>query len=258
MNSLEITPYQLSLCSLFVIMTILFSFIAKLKLEKSIIIATLRALFQLLLLGFVLKYIFEISNPILIFLVLVWMVFWATVTAKSRANAKNIKFFAPIFISLFLVTISTILISTIVILNVQPWYLPQYIIPLGGMVIGNSMNGVAIALDKFFKDIKYRKDELEALLCLGANYKEASELIFKDAIHAGLIPIINVLMSVGLVSLPGMMTGQLLAGADPMKAVKYQIMIMIMILFSTIFGVVLSLMWVRKKTFNGWGQENTL
>ncbi len=118
------------------------------------------------------------------------------------------------------------------------------------MVIGNSMNAIAISIDRLFSDLLRRRGEVELLLCLGATGGEASADMFRDAVKAGMIPSINSMMGVGLVFIPGMMTGQILAGSDPLVAVKYQIMVMLMLVGSTAIGSVLVVSLVRRRCFS--------
>jgi putative ABC transport system permease protein len=137
-----------------------------------------------------------------------------------------------------------------VVVSVKPWWKPQYFIPLGGMVIGNSMNAIAIALERLLGELRKRRHEVEARLCLGADYKEASKDMLSIAMRAGMIPSINSMMAVGIVFIPGMMTGQILAGADPLQAVRYQIVVMVMLVGSTAIGSLLVVYLVRKRCFS--------
>jgi putative ABC transport system permease protein len=122
------------------------------------------------------------------------------------------------------------------------------------MIIGNSMNALAISLERLFSDLRVKKDAVEMMLTLGADFREASQDIMRDAIRAGMIPSINSLMGVGLVFLPGMMTGQILAGADPLTAIRYQIVVMLMLVASNCLGSIVVVLLTRKRCF-GKGQE---
>ena len=138
-------------------------------------------------------------------------------------------------------------VVTAVIIDVQPWWEPRYFIPLGGMVIGNSMNAIAIALERMLGEMRSRQNEIEMQLCLGADSIEASKEIVKNAMQAGMIPSINSMMAVGMVFIPGMMTGQILSGSDPLIAIKYQIVVMVMITGATAIGTLLAILLVRKR-----------
>ena len=117
------------------------------------------------------------------------------------------------------------------------------------MVVGNSMTALGLSLDRLFSDLKTKKDTVEMMLCLGATAKEASRDIFNDALKAGMMPSINSLAGVGLVFIPGMMTGQILSGEDPMLAIRYQIVVMFMLVASTALTVVIVLGIVRRRCF---------
>jgi putative ABC transport system permease protein len=136
------------------------------------------------------------------------------------------------FVSSFVVTI----FALTVILGDDPWYTPQYAIPLLGMLLGNTMNGISIAMDRLTQTAWEQARTIEARLMLGERADEAIADIRRQAIRSGMIPIINAMAAAGVISLPGMMTGQILAGAPPLDAVKYQILIMFLIAAGTGFG----------------------
>ena len=117
------------------------------------------------------------------------------------------------------------------------------------MLAGNAMNTIALALDRFFADLRLKRDEVELRLLIGATPAEACADVFKDALRAGMIPAINSLMGVGLVSLPGMMTGQILAGAAPQEAVRYQVVVMLMLVATTALVSFLALLQIRRRCF---------
>ncbi len=251
MNLIEITPVQLFLCLLFVVVAGIGSFMLKLKLEKDLAWGTVRTFVQLFIMGYVLKFIFQLNNVVFILLLYAFMIFWAAQAVRSRVQEDRVAFFLPTFISMIASYMLVSILVTAVIVQVKPWYTPQYFIPLGGMIIGNAMNAITIALDRMFSDFRRQREEIELALCLGATYQEASHEAMRDAIKAGMIPSINALMTVGLVSLPGMMTGQILAGSDPLTAIKYQIIVMLMIVAATAIGSVLVAHVVRRRCFTG-------
>jgi putative ABC transport system permease protein len=112
---------------------------------------------------------------------------------------------------------------------VQPWYQPQYVIPIAGMIIGNSMNGASLAINRLVAEIRLRRTEIEAALSLGATARQAVNQAFKEAVKSAMIPTINAMMIVGIVQLPGMMTGQIIAGTRPEQAVRYQVVVVYML-----------------------------
>jgi len=129
-----------------------------------------------------------------------------------------------------------------VVVQVRPWWEPQYIIPIAGMILGNSMTSAALAGDRLQGDLRARADEVEARLALGFSGREAVQPMVRAALRAAMIPTVNGMMTVGLVQLPGMMTGQILAGSSPLVAIRYQMVVVFMLAAATALG---SLLFVR-------------
>ena len=250
MSIIEITPFQLVLCLLFVVVAGASSLFFKLSLEKDLLWGTVRAFAQLFLVGYALKYIFQLNNVIVILLLLAFMIFWAAHAIRSRVREQAVSFFLPTFISMVVSYTTVSIVVTAVIIQVEPWYMPQYFIPIGGMIAGNSMNAIAIALERLFADLRNHRQRIELALTFGATYREATADILRSVVKAGMIPSINALMTVGVVSLPGMMTGQILAGADPTEAIKYQIVVMLMLVAATTIGTVIVVHVVRRRCFS--------
>jgi putative ABC transport system permease protein len=248
-NVLEISAGQLGLCLVFVVIAMVASVRLHLKLEKDLLWGTVRTFAQLFLVGYILQFIFRLNNPYAVVGLYVWMIFWAAYTIKGHVKEKAISVFGPTFVSMVLSYLVVIVFVTAGIVQVKPWYAPQYFIPLGGMIIGNSMTAISIALERLVSEIRRQRGEIELAFAMGATYQEATGDILRAAVRAGMIPSINALMTVGLVSLPGMMTGQILAGADPMTAIRYQIIVMLMLVASTALGSVLVVHVVRRLCF---------
>jgi len=222
----------------------------QLRLEKDLAIGVVRTIVQFLAMGYLLNILFGLNNALLVLGLYALMTLFSIQIVRGRIKQKGISYLLPTSVAvLFSYTLITILVTTLVI-GADPWWSPQYFIPIGGMVAGNSMNSLALTLERFFSELKSRRSEVEMLLCHGADYKEATVDIFRNALRAGMIPAINSLMSVGLVSLPGMMTGQILAGADPKEAVRYQMVVMFMLVASTAISSIIVLLLVRKKCFS--------
>ena len=181
------------------------------------IYANIRMLVQLLLVGYVLTFIFETDSPILVILVIIFMISMSAFIALQPLQAKGIKPFLIVLMSLGVSGIGVLLLVTQIILDLPRWFEPQYVIPLAGMVFANSMNTISLVGERFNAELKRGEDYIEAR---------------NIAMGAAMIPQVNALLAVGLVALPGMMTGQILSGVDPLTAARYQIMVMCMI-FST-------------------------
>ena len=220
-----------------------------LKLERDLFVGVIRTFAQLLAMGYLLNILFGLDNAFLVLTVYVIMTFFSVHIVYGRVKEKQVAYFAPTTLAVMIsYTLITILVTKIII-GADPWWSPQYFIPIGGMVAGNSMNALSLTLERFFSELRSKRDQVEMYLCHGANYKEATEGIFRTSLRAGMIPAINSMMSVGLVSIPGMMTGQILAGVDPQEAVRYQIVVMLMIVGSTALASILVLLLVRKRCF---------
>jgi len=193
--------------------------------------ALFRMLIQLILIGYVLTYIFASDSPYLVVLVLSVMLIAASVISLRplQKRQKSLYFYA--FVSIFLGGIFTLMMVIFGVLDLNPWYEPRFLIPLAGMIFANSMNAVSLAAERFESEME-RKN----------SYNDARATSYK----AALIPIVNALFAVGLVSLPGMMTGQILSGVDPLIAVRYQMMVMLMILGSAGISVAIYLVLMNR------------
>ncbi|MDG2297726.1 MAG: ABC transporter permease [Gammaproteobacteria bacterium] len=181
------------------------------------IYANFRMLIQLLLIGYVLTYIFETDQPVVILLVILFMILMSSWIALRPLQERGIKAFMVVIASLGLSGLAVLFLISQFIVELPRWFEPNFIIPIAGMIFANSMNTVSLAGERF-------STEQER----GKNYREARRV----ALETAMIPQINALLAVGLVSLPGMMTGQILSGIEPLTAARYQIMVMCMI-FST-------------------------
>ena len=181
------------------------------------IYANFRMLIQLLLIGYVLTYIFETDQPVVILLVILFMILMSSWIALRPLQERGIKAFMVVTASLGLSGLAVLFLISQFIVELPRWFEPNFIIPIAGMIFANSMNTVSLAGERF-------STEQER----GKNYREARRI----ALETAMIPQINALLAVGLVSLPGMMTGQILSGIEPLTAARYQIMVMCMI-FST-------------------------
>ena len=187
-----------------------------LKISNSIY-ANFRMLIQLLLIGYVLTFIFETDEPIIITLVVLFMILMSAWIAMRPLKESGIYPFIVIFLSLALCGLAVLFLISQFIVDLPRWFEPSFVVPIAGMIFANSMNTVSLAGERFFIE----KDR-------GEDYEGSRKI----ALETALIPQINALFAVGLVSLPGMMTGQILSGIEPLMAARYQIMVMCMI-FST-------------------------
>jgi len=181
---------------------------------QSAIYAVSRMLVQLLMIGYFLTYIFDSNNAWIVLAVLSVMVFVASWIALRTVKNKQLLLYPKALVSLIVGGGTTLILITQVVLDLTPWYWPNYFIPLAGMIFANGMNSVSLAADR-----------LTAEISRDVEYEQARNIAFR----ASLIPITNSLFAVGLVSIPGMMTGQILSGVSPLIAARYQIMVMCMV-----------------------------
>lgn len=212
-NSPDVIPFvrlALAFVPVALVITILFAWSRR---HGGAFVAVGRMLAQLLLVGYVLGGIFAADSAAIVVLVLAVMVCAAGWISLRTARQRNRALYGKALLALLAGGVSTLLLMVVGVLNLQPWYLPRVCIPLGGMIFANSMNSISLAIDR-----------LEAETARGAAYVEARN----SAFNAAMIPITNSLLAVGLVSIPGMMTGQILAGVSPLVAARYQIMVMCM------------------------------
>jgi len=193
---------------------------------RDIFWAGLRMFAQLLAVGYLLHFVFALQSAWSVLLVLSIMAAFAVQTIGARVKAKMPHFYKVVSLAIFCGCGGMTFFLCILVVGLKPWYDPQYLIPLAGMVIGNSMTGVSLAAERLATEIQGRRDEIEATLCLGGSSKLAAAPAVRSAFQAAMIPAINAMAAMGLVFLPGMMTGQILSGTDPLLAVRYQIAIM--------------------------------
>ena len=202
---------------------------------KSSIYAVSRMLVQLLLIGYFLSYIFNSNSGLIVLTVVAVMIIIASWISLRTIRNKQLLLYPKALISLVIGGGITLVLVTQFVLNLTPWYLPSYFIPLAGMIFANAMNSVSLAADR-----------LEAEINRNIEYEQARNIAFR----ASLIPITNSLFAVGLVSLPGMMTGQILSGVSPFIAARYQIMVMCMIFGSAGISSALFLVLTKKHFIN--------
>jgi putative ABC transport system permease protein len=224
-----------------------------LGLVRSLLLATVRTYAQLFALGFALRWVFGIDSPWLVLGILALMVAVAARIVLRRSPDAPAGLFGHAVLSMTVVGFAVTFAVTALVIHVEPWYAPRYVIPIAGMVLGNSMNGIALTLERVFADLESRKTDVLALTALGASPWEAARDSVRAAVRAGLIPTINSMSAVGIVFIPGMMTGQILAGADPVEATGYQIVVMLMVSAATALGSILAVLLSYRKRFDDQG-----
>lgn len=243
-NTMNIS--SLFIASSLIIISILFSYYQKLNLEKETIIGVLRAIVQLSIIGYVLNFIFGLKSPVFTTLLLLFMTLNAAQNASKRA--EGIKH--SIIISFCSIACGTLATMTVLILSKAIKYEPYEIIPVGGMVISNAMVAIGLCYKQLVSNFKSRKDEIETKLALGADILPSSIDIIRDSIKTGMLPTIDSMKTLGIVSLPGTMTGLILAGTPPIQAIRFQIMVTFMLLSTTSISTVLACYMSYRCFFN--------
>lgn len=249
---IELGAVQLSVAAALVVLLALLTWYMRLQVAGRLLVAGLRTVIQLVLLGLVLHYLFAVSHPALIGLLALLMLLVAGREVMVRQQRPFSGWWgyglgaSAMFVSSFAIT----LFALNVIIGPEPWYKPQYAIPLLGMMLGNTMTGVALTLDHLTKNAWQQRAIIEARLMLGEDWHKATIDLVRDSVRTGLIPIINAMAAAGIISIPGMMTGQVLAGSSPMTAASYQILIMFMITAGTGFAAVMASWFGARRLFD--------
>jgi putative ABC transport system permease protein len=221
----------------------------RLGLTGSLIAGAIRSVVQLALVGYVLIYIFAIDQWWLVLGALVVMLAVASREAVRRQEERPLRLYGMTGLALLVGSGFTLFYVSLLVVRIEPWYNPRYLIPLFGMIVGNAMNAAALAHERLAAELRSRRGEVEAYLALGATAARASRGPTRSALRAALIPTVNSLMVVGLVALPGMMTGQILAGVSPLLAIRYQIVVMFMLASAVSVSAVIVVLWNRRLFF---------
>ena len=238
MNYITLTYWDLVIAALLIGVNAALSIRLRLSLERQLLIAASRMVVQLGLLGLVLKVLFEtVSLPFTAAAALVMILFagYEVMGRQERRLAGWWSYGVGTGCMLFGGTIVTVFALTTQ-LQPEPWFHPRYALPLLGMILGNMMTGIALGLNTLATNVGRERSAIETMLALGYDRAEAFRPLIRESVRNGLIPIINSMSACGLVSIPGMMTGQILAGADPWDAIKYQLLVMFLIAGATGIG----------------------
>ena len=244
MSYIALNDLDLALAALLVVLNGGLSIALHLGLARQLAIATLRMIVQLLLVGLVLEVLFSLVSPLWTGLAALAMLLFAGREIMARQERRLTGFWAyGLGTSCMLVAATLVTMFALVVqVSPDPWYHPRYSLPLLGMVLGNTMTGISLGLHTLTTGLTRDRAAVEARLALGATRYEAVLPVSRAAMRTALMPIINSMAATGLVALPGMMTGQILAGADPVQAVKYQILVMFLIAGGTGLGATSAVM----------------
>ncbi|NOR64290.1 MAG: iron export ABC transporter permease subunit FetB [Rhodobacteraceae bacterium] len=238
----ELSYIDIALASVFLLLNGALSLWLRLGIARNLAFAMVRMVVQLLLVGLLLKSLFAIQSPWLTLLVALIMVGFAAreIWARQERRLKGWRGLAIGGTSMGASVGVVALVALIVLVQPEPWWHPRFALPLLGMIMGNAMTGVSLSLDTLHTALNREQRAIEAQLLLGADKWQAMRPFIRQAMRAGFMPSINAMAAIGVVSLPGMMTGQILSGVDPNEAVKYQLMVMFLIAGATGLAVILA------------------
>ena len=248
---LEIFNFILIYLLLFVILAVMKR--SKIDQTKTLIVACLRMTVQLVLAGFILTAVFDNPGPWITCIYLIVMILFASYLVISKNKWMNRRFRAYVIMAIGSSGISVLLYFILIVMNADIFN-PQYAIPLAGMIVGNSMTGMTLGLRSFSTELESKKDMTDALLNIGAEPKDILRPFVNKAVEFAMMPTINSMLGMGIISLPGMMTGQILAGTAPAAAVLYQIAILIAVSVAVCLTVFIALNLGQRTICNSRGQ----
>jgi len=250
-NALDFTIWQVGFAYIFLLVVLLIVHIKKIPRKKLLIIASLRMTLQLIIVGYILVYVLDYPNPYITVLIVLIMLAFAVFTVYQRAkHAIKMDLKKMVALAMLIGVSLNLLYFMFVILQLDPWYEPQYFIPISGMIIGKTMTGVSLGINNLLTSMKDNQAKVEGAIMLGASPKVASKSIINEAFDEAMLPTVNAMVGMGIIFLPGMMTGQIIAGQSPIMAVKYQISVMLGVLGTVAVTVLFFLHLAYKIFFN--------
>jgi putative ABC transport system permease protein len=250
MNYQNLTAIDLAIAATLILINGALSVMLKLGLERQLLWASIRTVVQLLAVGYVLGWVFANVHWYVVLPLMCLMTLVAGISAAGRGKRT---YAGQLIDSVLSVWSSSWLVAAIglfVIIHIRPWYEPQYAIPILGMILGNTLTAVSLGMERMTQELTSGRTTIEMILALGGTRWEAAQSAARSAVRAGMMPTLNQMTVVGIVSLPGMMTGQVLAGQDPESAVRYQIMIMFLIAAGSALGTVCAVLLTFRRLFS--------
>ena len=231
MTPILLSPGDVAISAVLVVLDATLSLVLRLDLHRQLAWASVRMVVQLLLVGFILRAVFAIASPLATLAVVVVMVAMAGREVAARPEQRLGRFgnYAIGGSAVAMATFLTAILALTTAIRPQPWYDPRYAIPLAGIVLGSVLNGGSLALDSMLAGVVRERGAIEAQLALGVPFRQAIRPLLRTSVRRGLLPIVNQMSAAGIITLPGIMTGQILAGMDPLEAAKYQILLIFLL-----------------------------
>lgn len=253
MGATKISYVSLALYLLLIAIPIVIMVVLRIRLIKNVLISIIRMVIQLMFVALYLEYIFKLNSP---WVNLLWILVMMLVANQAILKQSGLKF-RVFFLSTmpaYLISIVFIFLTFFIVFDIGTLFSARYLIPLGGMILGNILRGNIISLDRFFHAVSKRQDEYIYYISMGASINEALKPFMSEAIKAAIAPYVATVATMGLVSLPGMMTGQILGGASPLVAIQYQIMIMVAIFVTSTVSTFLVLIFSSRMAIDRFGR----
>ncbi|KIK60383.1 hypothetical protein GYMLUDRAFT_43680 [Collybiopsis luxurians FD-317 M1] len=237
----ELTYLNVALAFGFIVLNVIFSYIFDLGVGVSLLVAGIRCVVQLAIMGVLLQKVFETENPWAVAAIAFWLNFMGTFeTVVNKSKKRHLNMFPSVLFSLLASTIPTSIIGVRFSMSVTRFWEPSQYIPVVGMLCGSTINGVVVAVTYILKEMQDNRDRVEMYLAFGASRMEASKPILVDALRIALTPTINQMSVLGIIAIPGMMTGAILGGSSVQRAAKLQMIIMFLISASTALASICS------------------
>jgi putative ABC transport system permease protein len=226
-----LSPFDVAIAAVLIVLDAVLSLLLRLDLHRQLAIATVRLVIQLVLVGFILRAVFALASPLVTLGVVLTMIAIAGREVASRPEQRlgRLGNYAVGASAVFIATALTAILALTTAIRPHPWYDPHYAIPLAGIILGNVLNGASLALDSMLGGVVRERSAIEAQLCLGFTFRLAIRGLVRESVRRALLPIINQMSAAGIITLPGIMTGQILAGMDPFEAAQYQIVLMFLL-----------------------------
>ncbi len=246
----SLSLWDVALAALLIVVNGAVSLLLKLDLERKLAWAAVRTVVQLLAIGYVLAWVFAYDRWYVVLPLMILMTLIAGFAGAGRGTLTYAGQRADSILSIWASAWLVAAVGLFAVIRIRPWYEPQYAIPILGMILGNTLTGVSLGIERMTEELTARRDRVDMALALGATRWEAAQGPARQAVRAGMIPTLNQMAVVGVVSLPGMMTGQVLAGQSPLQAVRYQIVIMFLIAASSALGTVGAVLLTYRRLFS--------
>ncbi len=247
----DITLLRLLIAYVFVILLVVFLKIRKIPQEKLLLLASIRMTIQLILAGYVLTYVFAIDSIALTLLIIALMEVFSVFNIKKILHRPiPTSILKTLAISLNMGTLIVLFFFLLFVIHPTPLFSPRYWIPLAGMIIGNAMTGISIGVKTLLTETENNQHQILALLHMGVDPKEAVRNIINSSFESAILPTLNSMLGMGIVFLPGMMSGQIIAGSSPLSAIRYQIGIMLGITGSVSLSIFIFVSLAWKNFFN--------